>query len=248
MNSSNIIRTFLIYIIFHCVVIICSCLAESAHIEDVNYVLAKIDEANKGVASLKADITIVRSIPLLESEEVSKGKLIYQKPKLVYIKFDPPRNEINVIDSENIWIYHIDLKQVEKYAINDIGENLFMNTFIGFGFDNDKTIDTIKEKYDISMADYQKNVDNLNKDNGGKNRLHKLSLIPKSDKISGNYTEIKLWVDNKLWLPVIFELYESGGEILNRIELSNVVINKDISLKNFGFDIPKDVEIIEPLR
>lgn len=247
MNSRHILKTFLIILLFHCNFIIPTCLAESDNLEELNYVLKKIGEANKELTSLKADITIFRSIPLLESEEISRGKLQYQKPKRFSIKFEPPRNEIDIIDGKNIWIYHVDLKQVEKYAINNMSSNSFMNTFINFGFD--ENIDAIKDKYDISMAGNQENIDNMHKNNNvAEKRFYKLILIPRLDETNGPYSEIKLWIQDELWLPVIFELYESGGEILNRIELNNPVINKPDSGENFEFNIPNDVEVIEPLK
>ncbi|MGR3318174.1 MAG: LolA family protein [Candidatus Anammoxibacter sp.] len=237
-------RTFLILLLFLCNFAIYTCFAESDNQDELNYVLKRVSEANKGITSLKADITLTRSIPLLESEEISKGVLIYNKPKRFLIKFAPPRNEINIIDGENILIYHIDQKQVEKYAISDIGANSLMDVFTDFGLDG--TIDALKEKYDIYLVGKQRNIDEMNKDTG--TMLYKLDLKLKADKSNGNYSGIQLWVHGELWLPVIFELYESGGEILNRIELDNVVINKHDDAEVFSLHVPEDVIVVEPLK
>ncbi|MGR3179192.1 MAG: LolA family protein [Candidatus Anammoxibacter sp.] len=239
-------RIFLILLFFLSNFAIYTCFAEQENHDELNYVLKRVSEANKGITSLKADITLTRSIPLLESEEISKGILIYNKPKRFLIKFEPPRNEINIIDGENILIYHVDQKQVEKYAISDMGANSLMDVFTDFGLDG--TIDAIKEKYDIRLAGKQNNFDEVNKNKGTGNVLYKLDLKLKSDKSNGNYSGIQLWVHGELWMPVIFELYESNGEILNRIELNNIVLNKHNDVEVFSLHIPEDVVVVEPLK
>jgi outer membrane lipoprotein-sorting protein len=43
-------------------------------------------------------------------------------------------------------------------------------------------------------------------------------------------------------------MFESDGEIINTIELSNIQINPDIPDKIFVLDLPEDVEILEPFK
>jgi outer membrane lipoprotein-sorting protein len=45
-----------------------------------------------------------------------------------------------------------------------------------------------------------------------------------------------------------YQLFESEGEIVNTIELSNIRINPEIPDKTFILDLPDDVEIIEPFK
>lgn len=196
-------------------------------------ILRRVDETNKKTTSIKADITITRLIPLLESEEISKGKLSYQKPKMFHIKFLPPRNEVNIINGNNIWIYHIDLKQVEKYTMDEMANNAQIGSFLDFGLD--ESIKIIQDQYDISLVNNEKN-------------LYQLNLKPKEGMSRGQYSNINLWIDERLWIPVIFELHESGGEIINRIELKKVVTNKNIDAGKFEFITPKDVVEVEPFN
>jgi outer membrane lipoprotein-sorting protein len=61
------------------------------------------------------------------------------------------------------------------------------------------------------------------------------------------YNEIMLWVDDGLWLPVRMDMYESDGEVINRIELWNIKINEAVDDDVFEFEVPPGVEVIEPL-
>ena len=74
-------------------------------------------------------------------------------------------------------------------------------------------------------------------------RFYILDLQPKDPK--AQYSDIRLWVEEGVWLPSRIELYESQGEVVNVIELKNIKLNKGMSDKLFVFDVPRGVEVIE---
>lgn len=231
MNLIKTCKTLFIVYIFYITLPTCIGFAKDKEEHTLDYILTKVEEANKALVSLKAEITITRSIPLLESEDISKGKLTYQKPKRFHLKFLPPRNEINIINGKNIWIYHIDEKQVEKYYMDDIENNAQIGSFLDFGLN--ESIDIIRNNYEITILAKEKN-------------LYKLKLTPKNTVTGAQYTDINLWIDEDLWVPVSFQLFESNGTINNLIELKNVTINKHVPVKTFEFIAPKDVVVVEP--
>ena len=246
-------KTLLIFFLTSCLTfsfIICATKPTTANNQKLtDYVLKEIESANKTIISIKAKIKMTRSIPLLESEDVSEGSFAYRKPKRFFIKFKPPRNEVNIIDDKHIWIYHIDQSQVEKYPVNEMGNDSFMNIFFNFGIN--ETTDIIKEKFDVTVEEDDaslgdKTRKNAKSENG---KFYRLELNPKPGKSSlGNYSKIKIWVQDGKWVPIVIELDESGGEVLNRIELTNMTINGHLSPKDYQFRIPDDVIIIEPLK
>jgi outer membrane lipoprotein-sorting protein len=87
-------------------------------LKDLDSVLMEIEKANSAFKTLKANIVYTRTITLLESTETSQGEMSYKKPKKLYLKFYPPRNEINIMDGKYVWVYHPAEKQVEKYEMN----------------------------------------------------------------------------------------------------------------------------------
>ncbi len=199
-------------------------------------ILKRVEEANARLKTMAANIKYSRVISLLDSEEVSNGELKYKKPKKINLRFFPPRNEINVIDGSYVWIYHPEDRQVEKYKMNsDTNAPQGMDIFdLGYEYNVEK----IKENYDATL------LDDIPTEEG---TLFHIELIPK-ETFDSDYSRVLLWIKEGLWLPVQFQLFESDGEIINTIELSNININPEIPDKTFILDLPEDVEIIEPFK
>lgn len=203
--------------------------------KDLDEVLAEVEKANNAFKTLKADITFTRTITLLESTEVSKGEMNYKKPKRLYLKFHSPRNEINVVDGKYVWVYHPVEKQVERYSMERGKQSSQGLSFFEFGYG--ESVQAVKKDYNITLVEIR---------DEGKKRFYILDLQPKDPK--SQYSNIRLWVQEGFWLPERIELYESAGEVVNSIDLKNIKINKGMSDKLFIFDVPKGVEVIEPLK
>ncbi|MCF6157486.1 MAG: outer membrane lipoprotein carrier protein LolA [wastewater metagenome] len=202
--------------------------------KDRDEVLNEMEKANSNFKTLTADITFTRTISLLESTDTSKGTLRYKKPKMLYLKFYPPRNEINIIDGKYLWVYRPDERQVEKYHIGGGQSGKDVN-FLAFGYE--ESVMAAKKNYKITLLGTRKE---------GKQRFYILGLSPKDPE--SQYSDIRLWVEEGFWLPGKIELYESGGEVVNIIEFNNIKLNKSISNKIFLFEAPRGVEVIEPFK
>ena len=195
-------------------------------------ILSEMEKANTAFKTLKASIVYTRTITLLESTEISEGELSYKKPKRMYLKFYPPRNEVNVADGKYVWVYHPSEKQVEKYEMIDSRQSSQGVSFFEFGYG--ESVEAAKKDYTITLLDTKED---------GKKRFYILDLQPKGPK--SQYSDIRLWVEEGFWLPGRIELYESDGEVVNVIELKNIKINKGMSDKIFIFDVPRGVEVVE---
>lgn len=204
-------------------------------LKNLDEVLAEIDKANTALKTLKADITFTRTITLLESTETSQGEMHYKKPKRLYLKFYPPRNEINIVDGKYVWVYHPAEKQAEKYEMDKSKQSSQGLSFFEFGYG--ESVESAKKDYKITLLETKEE---------GKKRFYILDLLPKDPK--SQYCDIRLWVEDGFWLPVRIELYESEGEVVNIIELKNIKLNKSMSDKLFIFDVPRGVEVIEPFK
>jgi len=199
-------------------------------------ILENLENVNVRLNTMEADIKYTRVISLLDSEEISNGFLRYKKPKRLNLNFFPPRNEINILDGIYVWIYHIEEKQVEKYEMNsDIDSPQGMDIFdLGY----DYSIEKAKQRYEITLLDEIPTEDGT---------LFHIELVPR-ETFDAEYDKTLLWIKEGLWLPVQYQLFESDGEIINTIELSNIQINTEIPDTTFVLDIPDDVEIIEPFK
>ncbi len=203
--------------------------------KDIDSILAGIETANAAFKTMKADITFTRTITLLESTETSRGELSYKKPKRLYLKFYPPKNEVNIVDGKYVWVYHPDEKQVEKYEMSKGKQSSQSMSFFEFGYD--ESVGEARKNYDITLIDTKGEEPK---------QVYTLNLKPKDPK--SQYSGIKLWVEDGFWLPHKIELGESGGEVVNTVELKNIKLNKGMSDKIFTFDAPGNVEIIEPFK
>ncbi|TLD41463.1 MAG: Outer membrane lipoprotein carrier protein LolA [Candidatus Jettenia ecosi] len=202
--------------------------------KNITEVLDEMEKANSAFKTLKADIVYTRTIVLLESTETSQGEMSYKKPKKLYLKFYPPRNEVNIVDGRYIWVYHPSEKQVEKYEIGSKQSSQGMG-FFEFGYG--ESVEAAKKNYKITLSDTKEE---------GKKRIYLLDLLPKDPK--SQYTNIRLWVEEGFWLPGKIELRESEGEVVNTIEFKNIRLNKNMSDKLFTFNVPRGVEVVEPFK
>lgn len=205
--------------------------------KDKEQLLDEVERANKAFESIEADLTYTKIIPLLEVNEVSRGKIKYKKPDKAYINFSAPRNEINVIDGEYVWIFHPEARQVEKYRTKDKTQDAQGMSFFELGYKSSMV--EANKRYEISLI--EKKVEK------GK-KFYVLELIPKANQANERYSKIHLWIEEGFWLPSVIELFESEGEIINKIEINNVALNKPIPDKIFQFVVPKGVEVIEPFK
>ena len=232
-KSRMIVFAFLIAGIFLFNTLVLS--SEISKPKNLGDILSEMEKANTAFKTLKASIVYTRTITLLESTEISEGELSYKKPKRMYLKFYPPRNEVNVVDGKYVWVYHPSEKQVEKYEMINSRQSSQGVSFFEFGYG--ESVEAAKKDYTITLLDTKED---------GKKRFYILDLQPKDPK--AQYSDIRLWVEEGVWLPSRIELYESQGEVVNVIELKNIKLNKGMSDKLFIFDVPRGVEVIELLK
>ncbi|MFQ5957222.1 MAG: outer membrane lipoprotein carrier protein LolA, partial [Candidatus Brocadiales bacterium] len=188
---------------------------------DLEAVLDEMDAANLGLKTMMAEVTYTRTIFLLDEEEVSEGTLRYKKPRKLRLEFEPPNEEVDVSDGDFFWVYKPKERQVEKYKLAE-GETTELN-FFEFGYEG--SVGKAKENYFIEII----SADDAGESEGKNEGIYILKLIPKPSATQmPQYNEIRLWVDDSIWLPVRMELYESEGEVINRIELWEIKINESL--------------------
>jgi len=211
-------------------------MCEEKYDKKLEEILLKVEDASLRLKTMEADIQYTRVISLLDSEEISHGELKYKKPKMMRINFFPPRNDVTVFNGSHIWIFHPEENQIEKYEMNDNANAPQEVDLFEFGYEY--SVEKIKKKYTISLLDDITST---------KGTIFHLELIPK-DSTESQYSRILLWVNNTEWLPIQFQLFESDGEIINTIELSNIHMNSEIPDKTFSLELSGDVEILEPFK
>jgi outer membrane lipoprotein-sorting protein len=203
----------------------------SAQTYTLDQVLTKMGEVNKNLRSMEASLERTNWDALLGSDEKQYGKILLKrtqnKPQ-IRIDFTKPESTVLVTDGL-ARVYNPKIKQVQEYVIGrDKDPTEFL--LIGFGQSNEQ----IKRTYDTKLIG-EESVDNQ--------KTTVIELRPKSPQGNAMFTVIRLWVDQKRWIPLQTKGTEAGGNYL-MAKFTNIKLNGDIRDSAFRPNWPKDVQII----
>jgi len=168
----------------------------------------------------------------------SSGKLYISKPNKFRWDIMNPNTQILVSDGKKFINYDVDLEQVSIKTINNINKDTPIYILSG-------DYESIEKNYNISVENSSKK--------SNKN-LEAYILSPKEEKKvkqvkkgsenekEQNISAVKLTFSDKILQSI--EIY-SNNKLITLINLSRVILNKNISLKKFKVHIPKNVEILK---
>lgn len=196
-------------------------------------VLTQIDKVGAGLESIRAEIHQKKWTDILEEyDEGEKGEFYFLKTeKGVYLRKEieePTQNSLVIGESEVVF-YQPAIKQAQKYNLGRHGDKA---EFLLLGFGTDR--EALKNTYRIDLQ---------GKEKVGDRNTVKLLLEPKSKEVAAFFTEIVLWVDVELWVPIQQKLVEPTRDHL-LIRFDNIEINPDLSKSDFEVKLPKDVRVI----
>jgi len=195
-------------------------------------ILTRMDNHNKALSSLKADVTMSKYNNQLEVSDVTKGKAIYLprkgKDALVRIDWADPDESMAVVDKKYV-IYRPRLKQAYTGNINSAKGNAKAGNALAF---MSMSRSQLRANYDATILDPGTLSDGTKTDH--------IQLIPKK---ASSYTSAEIWVDAN-GMPVQSKIVEKNGDTTT-IMLTNIVKNKTINADDFSITIPKGTEILK---
>ena len=202
-------------------------------------VMAKVEQAQKGLATLRADITHTRQIPLLEVKETMSGELLFKvearEEKKLLIIFTKPEEQTNLIVGNTVTVYTPSKKQAEEYKLDKATSGKVKAFGIGFM----ESVSGARKDFDIKLLG-QEALDGT--------PTAKLEMKPKPGKDAGPYDKVEIWFETKRWVPIMIKLFESDGEVITIIRLVNVKLGGRIRDGKFELDLPRGTEVIRPLE
>lgn len=205
----------------------------SAQALTLEQVLSKMDQAGTTLKSMSARITQKKWTDILEQfDKGETGQFIFLKEKNdVYLRKDIalPQPNTLVIRQGNVLFYQPKIKQAQKY---NLGKNNDKAEFLLLGFGSDK--EALKKAYRIQL---------LKKETLRGRETYVLELTPRSEEVSAYFSQIVLWVDSKLWVPVQQKLVEPNKDYL-LIDFDEIKLNDRISKSRFELKLPKDVKVV----
>src|SRR5262249_10617644 len=129
-------------------------------------------------------------------------------------------------------VYTPQLKHADQV---DLGKDKDKAEFLLVGFG--QSTDQIKQTYDVSFVG-EETID------GKKTSV--LELKPKSEAVRRTFSSIRLWIDQKQWIPIQTKATESGARgNYQLVKFTNIKLNGDLkdSLFKLNSVLPKDVQI-----
>ena len=129
------------------------------------------------------------------------------------------------------------LEGSRKQVIDDgvVLQDLFVGDraeFLLLGFSSNK--EAMRETYDMRLGE---------KEMIGGRETYLLELTPKSEKVSAYFSQIVLWIDVELWVPIQQKLVEPTRDYL-LIRFDDIDLNPKITKSRFELKIGDDVQIV----
>ena len=196
-------------------------------------ILTKMDQRGATLRSMRAALLQRKWTDILEKFDLGEsGRFSFLKEAgKVYLRKDisKPQKSILVINERKVVFYQPKIKQAQRY---DLDRNRDAAEFLLLGFGSDKQ--ALRETYTVVS---------LGMDSVGDREAYLLELRPKSEKISAYFSQIFLWVDSQLWVPIQQKLVEPTRDYL-LFQFEDIELNPKLSKSFFSLSLPRDVEIV----
>ncbi len=188
-------------------------------------VLKRIEIKENEISSIRFNFSQQVKVKLTEEDFKTKGKVVFQKPRKLYISSKNHTSQKIVCDGEKLWIYLPEYNQVnienvesDKFRVGLGGE------FLGLGFG--KSIINLVETGDVILFKKEKDC-----------YLLKIAFSEVDD-----FT-VTLKISSFMWLPV--EIIVETTEMIIVSSILDLRINTKIKQKLFKFKIPHGVCVFE---
>ena len=178
-----------------------------------------LTEQMKGIKTIKANFQqkIFDNKQRLMQE--STGRLSLKRPNQLYWLTQSPFEHLVVTDGHDLWLYDIDLEQVNKDVFS---EDLNQAPALLLG----GQVDLIVKKYQVEQLDSQANG-------------FLFKLTPLDD--SGVFTALTIhFIDRKIHAMQMYDSFDQNTKIV----FSDVTLNAAVDDKLFKFVVPDDVDLV----
>jgi outer membrane lipoprotein-sorting protein len=165
-------------------------------------VLQKMDAAAASFQSAQADFVWDQYQRVVAETDTQKGTVYYRRTgkaiEMMAEIREPDRKYVLYKDGK-LQVYQPKIEQVMEYTAGANQQELETFMVLGFGGSGQD----LKKSFDVSFQG-EETIDNV--------ATARLQLIPKSEKIRGNFPEIILWIDLSRGISVQQKLMQSQGD------------------------------------
>ena len=199
-------------------------------------VLAKMSDANKNFRSMEASVERTSVDVLVKTQDTEYGKVYFKRGKdgqpMIRFDFNKPTEHTALIAERRVQLYNPKIKQVQQMDLGKDSDKAEL-LLVGFG----QSSEQLKQTYNVSF---------VGEETLAGQKMSVLDLRPKSEKVAQTFASIRLWIDQKQWLPLQVKETEAGSRgDYQIVKFTNLKLNSDIKDSVFKLNLPKDVQIVK---
>jgi outer membrane lipoprotein-sorting protein len=198
-------------------------------------ILKKMDEAAAHFQSAQADFVWDQYQKVVDEHDTQTGTVYYRRGgKDIEMLADirQPDRKIVLYKDGKLQVYQPKIEQVMQYPAGANRGELESYLVLGFGGSGDD----LKKSFEVTY-DGEETMDGV--------RTAKLELIPKSEKIRGNFSKIFLWIDLSRGISVQQEFMQSQGDY-RMAKYSGVKMNGKIGNDMFQLKTTSKTQFVSP--
>ena len=198
-------------------------------------VLKKMDETAAHFQTLQADFVWDQYQRVVDEHDLQKGTVYYRrsgKQIEMMAEIKDPDSKFVLYKEGKLQIYQPKIEQVMEYSAG--GNQQEIETFLVLGFGGSG--EDLKKSFDVTYQG-EETIDNV--------PAAKLQLIPKSDKVRGNFPEIFLWIDLSRGICVQQKLMQTQGDY-RLAKYSAIRVNAKINNDVFRLKTTGKTKFVSP--
>ena len=198
-------------------------------------VLKKMDETAAHFQTLQADFVWDQYQRVVDEHDLQKGTVYYRrsgKQIEMMAEIKDPDSKFVLYKDGKLQIYQPKIEQVMEYSTG--GNQQEIETFLVLGFGGSS--EDLKKSFDVTYQG-EETIDNV--------PAAKLQLIPKSDKVRGNFPEIFLWIDLSRGICVQQKLMQTQGDY-RLAKYSAIRVNAKINNDVFRLKTTGKTKFVSP--
>ena len=190
-------------------------------------IMKKIESAHQVIQDLQAEFSQTTHFKGFDSAVESEGRVYFKKPGRLRWEYSKPNQNQVVINTEHIWIYTPEIKQVIVRPFSVMSYSQVPLRLLA-------DVENLDRDFIIEQ-----------KDPGGDNKKDRpYRLILRPIHPGGEIDRIELEVDPDRLLITRINLFETNGSF-SEISFKSIKTNVRLKDKQFVFDVPKGIEVIE---
>lgn len=202
-------------------------LGTAAPATEVYEALARLDAAQDGLKTFRAEVVETREMALFNEPEVREGTILIRLPGDFRWEYSTPEKSTYVLANGTLTGWIPASKRVESMNVGKREKRI--RRLVALGQD----ARSLQREFDVSLA-RPSTLEGTDE----------LVLVPKSRRVRRHLAEIRLWISHALGLPKQVRYTTEKGDV-TRLELHAVEINPEIDERAFEVDVPADATRVE---